>query len=73
MTDADARAQLSAAEISVNSPSPTTSLEDVRSETISGIINFKESCGCTVKVTGEELFVCRYLVKNGYTNTIYGS
>jgi hypothetical protein len=53
LTDAEARAQLSSAGISVNSPKPKTSLDGVRQETISGIIKFKKDFpSCNVIITG---------------------
>ena len=47
-----ARQRLANAGISVNNPEPTTSLANVRSETINGAIALKQACGCTLVVTG---------------------
>lgn len=53
LTDAEARAQLSSAGISVNSPEPTTSLGNIPASTITHIIQLKNASGCSdFRVTG---------------------
>ena len=50
-TDASARKYLADNGISVNKPSPTTSLEGVKAGIIQEIVNLKKACNCTVIVT----------------------
>jgi hypothetical protein len=52
LSDRAARSRLSAAGISVNYEEPTTSLNNIREASISGIINFKRASKCNVMVTG---------------------
>lgn len=52
LSESDARAQLAAAGVTVNASPPQTMLAGIQQKTLDEIIRLKQSCGCSVMVTG---------------------